>query len=134
MRKALPITALALMLCAACTSSSEGNDTIMEADAIYNEQKQLLKAYADSFRRLPDSASSERLMSDLEEKLYQVTRKYSSYATASLDGDQNDTLYMLTRRLVEASRPKAAPDSSAHAADSVTAGKKEEKAVKNIKE
>lgn len=105
-----------------CGSTSKEENSIHEADELFRRQKEILKAYTDSFNKGKDSLDRERLMAELEEKLYQSTADLSPYSASGLDKDQNDTLYAMTLVLIKASDPKVTTDSIV--SDSIPAPRK----------
>jgi len=94
-----------------CSESKEDESRVHQADTIFERQKSLLKAYTDSFLRLPDSVPPDPLIFELEEQLYLATKDFSPYASAFLTEEQNDTLHLLTTRLIKSIRESSDRDS-----------------------
>lgn len=89
-----------LLLLSGCMAREEGDDTAEKADILYARQKVLILAYTDSVRQYSDSASTHRIMENLEAALYAESAKFPQRVTEALTPDQNDTLEILSRRFL----------------------------------
>lgn len=111
MRKAPFIIAVCfVVLVIACSKS--GDDTMRRAARIlFEKQSELINAYTDSLENLPDTVDREPVLSRFRDKLTALNLRYPHDADAAMTEGENDTLYNLTRRLLQAAVPKEKSDS-----------------------
>lgn len=92
---------LGLIFLISCGAKEEADDTSSQADALYYKQKTLIIAYTDSILNHPDSISPGKFLDDLESRLFAESARYPQRVTEAISADQNDTLQLLSLKLIE---------------------------------
>lgn len=115
----LLLLAAALLLAAGCAKPSQGDDNRLRDD-LYRQVCALTRTYADSMRAATDSATVSGLMERYGQRLSEINMKFPPATDMELEEDQNDTIYMLTQRLI-AARDKALMPRDTVAADTTSA-------------
>ncbi len=118
MRKLLLLPAALLIAVASC-GSSETNDEAARSDSLYHDICRLTKIYADSMAHAADTAAADTLIMNFEAKAAAIYAHYPLGTDQLIGEDRNDTIYMLTKRLIDARQRVLCPPDSV-AADSVS--------------
>lgn len=93
--------AMGLALFVSCGVKEEKGTAPSQGNALYNEQKELLTAYIDSLKHLPDSVNAETLLERYQERVLAINMKYPADTDLTMSEGQNEALYKLTDRLLK---------------------------------
>lgn len=75
-----------------------GND--LNADRLYRKSRQLLLQYTDSFRNARDTADITRIEKNYQSDLVQINFSVPPETDTKMSEGENDTLYMLTKKML----------------------------------
>lgn len=96
------------------TSCGQNAETIGEAerDSLYHDICALTRTYADSMAHATDTATVDALTARYEARLQAINMHYPPSADRALTEDLNDTIYLLTQRLIENRKKALTPHDS----------------------
>lgn len=111
---------LALLLAVASCGHSESTDDAARGDSLYRDICALTRLYADSMKHAADTGAVDTLIMNFEAKAAAIYARYPLGTDQLLGEDRNDTIYMLTKRLIDARQRILSPPDSLPA-DSLSA-------------
>lgn len=91
-----------LILCAAAASCTHDNTSQRDPYAIrlYEQSRQLLLQYTDSFQSARDTAAIARIEKSYHDKLLKINFSVPPDTDIRMSEGENDTLYMLTKKML----------------------------------
>lgn len=93
--------AIFILIAASCsTQVAEKKEEDLSAK-LYAEYKALAEAYADSLKNASDSSAAGRLLNAYDARLYALMMKYPPETDAQFSESQNDTLFQITRQILQ---------------------------------
>lgn len=99
-RGILYLFSLMMLIVASCQKNQEAEEQTRDAQLLYNESKKLLKIYTDSLKNATTRMDLENISERFENSLASLYNQYPSETDMEMTEGENDTLYLLTKKLL----------------------------------